>query len=179
MTLAVSHLESRCPQIGNISQFYQQRQHGLLKYEKPMIFNADTVKLWGVTKMAEFHLSSIHWTWQQQHSELPHCSPGWSDKMFSLLCQIHRQDNVLGPGDARATEQPSVPRQKHQGVRVQPCDRVRPQHHQPFDLLQYREWRDAALDRVDLLPSDLINCTCDCDGLCVCVRVGVAIETDR
>lgn len=59
---------------------------------------------------------------------------------FLLLCQIHRQDYVLGPGDARATEQPSVQRQEHQGVRVQPCDRVRPQRRQPSDLLQYCEW---------------------------------------
>lgn len=59
--------------------------------------------------------------------------------VFSRRCQVHRQDYVLGPGDARATEQPSVQRQKHQGVRVQPCDRVRPQHHQPSDLLQYCE----------------------------------------
>lgn len=46
---------------------------------------------------------------------------------------------MLSPGDARETEKPSLQRQKHQAVHVQSCDRVRPQHNQPSDPLQYSE----------------------------------------
>lgn len=59
--------------------------------------------------------------------------------VVSLSSQIYCKDYVLSPGDACETEKPSLQRQKHKALHVQSCDRVRPQHNQPSDHLQYRE----------------------------------------
>lgn len=45
---------------------------------------------------------------------------------MSLFSQIYCKDYVLSPGDACEAEKPSLQRQEHQAVHVQPCDRVRP-----------------------------------------------------